>query len=90
MKNELSELLKEAGYGPRCKYHYPETVGAEKSVRVFERIIKEAGYPRTKSPNSSEYQYQYQVEDKTVVFNYRFGEVGLSAWWIKYSPVDFS
>jgi len=82
----MKQLLKQAGYPPNTTYHYPITDHTERKVRELERLIRNSGAVRVKSPDSSEYQYQYDIDNQTVVFHYRFGDVGLSAWWIKYSP----
>ena len=80
---EMIAALKLAGYRPNAHYHAPANERMEEKVHALESAFKNAGYKRTKAPGTSEYQYQYDVGGVTVMFNYRFGNVGLSAWWIK-------
>lgn len=80
---ELISALKLAGYRSNTQYHAPRNERFEEKVHTLEKVFNNAGYIRTKAPGTSEYQYQYDVGGTTVMFNYRFGNIGLAAWWIK-------
>ena len=76
----LQDLIKQAGYSVDTFEHFPKTEQAEVKVAKLEQLIKEAGYTPQKA-NESEYTYEYEIGDEIVVFNYRMGDTGLSAWW---------
>lgn len=79
-KLQLIEILKSAGYKAGADHHYPKDEASERKVHAFEKALKDAGAERTKS-SGTEHQYQYEVGNDTIIFDYRFGDKGLAAWW---------
>lgn len=82
ISDSVSQLMLDAGYRGNQTSHYPNRENMEDKVNEFESLLKKGGAKRSKS-GATEYEYQYKLDGTTVIFNYRFGDKGLAAWWIK-------
>ena len=77
----FSDMLQQVGYKPSNTGHYPTNEKFSDRVKELEQVIKDAGFERSRS-EFSQYEYSYNVNGTTVVFNARMSDSGLPAWWI--------